>query len=320
MAVPLRPRAGLGVNPPSPLCVPGDHRTLYQRCRDHLNPFSLRILTGNSNPKLAEDVAALVGYEMRRGHNNELVTPKKFANGEIDVKYITCLRGDDVFIVQPTCPSGGQDVNAALMELLLMLHTARLASAKRVTGVVPYIAYGRQNSMATEGTPIAATAVAKLLLSMHLDDLVTVDLNASQAEGFFHNVPVTNLSSTPVFRRYLQSRILRGALPPVDQLVMVAVGHHNISRARALGDMLGVWKYVTILTRRTAADGGFPKGILHRPAKVLQLDGAKQCEGMVCILVDDVIDTVITTANAVRLLMEAGAQYVIACATHGLFT
>jgi ribose-phosphate pyrophosphokinase len=307
--------------PPSPLQAPVDRR-VYTRYSDHCRPFSLRIITGNSHPALAEDVAALVGYEMRRSEDCHVLTPKVFANGEIDVRFVTCVRGDDVFIIQPTCPSKRQGVNTSLVELLLMTHTARLASAKRITTVVPYMAYSRQSTMSSEGTPIAAAAVGQLISAMQMDNVVTVDLNAAQCQGFFPNVPVTNLPSTPVFRGYLHSRILKGLLPPADQLVMVSIGHANITRARELGDSLGVWRYMTLITRHCVSDSeaGHTKDLAHRPARMLELEGAKQCEGMVCITVVDIMDTFRTTASAVELLMEAGARSVIACATHGLFS
>eukprot|EP00667_Euglena_gracilis_P011620 EG_transcript_11880 len=304
---------------PSPLCAPVDGRA-YTRSVDHNIPFSFRVITGNSHPSLAEDVAALVGYEMMRRPNGTLLTPDTFANGEISIRYVTCLRGDDVFVVHPTCPNGRISVNDAILELLLMLHTARLSSAKRVTAIVPYIAYGRQSMMSSEGTPIAASAVAQMLQSLACDYLVTVDLSVAQIQGFFHHVPVTNISSTPIFRRYLQSQVQRGNLPPVDRLVIAAIGPHNVARAKELADMLGVWRCVTILPRRVVGNESFTRELAHRPTKTLQLDGATSCAGMVCITVDDIIDTVLTTATAVQMLMGAGAEYVISCATHGLFT
>ena len=162
--------------------------------------YQVRIVTGNSNPELAADICAYLQCEQHP------CRVSSFANGEIDIKIQENVRGDDVFIIQSTCGSATVDINTAVMELLLLIHTARLASAKRITAVIPYFAYSRQDRKTQPRVPISASAIAQLIQEMGVDRVYTVDLHCGQIQGFFRNMPLDNLVVHHEFVKHIKDQ------------------------------------------------------------------------------------------------------------------
>eukprot|EP01006_Ploeotia_vitrea_P063851 TRINITY_DN86386_c0_g1_i1.p1 TRINITY_DN86386_c0_g1~~TRINITY_DN86386_c0_g1_i1.p1 ORF type:complete len:345 (-),score=57.82 TRINITY_DN86386_c0_g1_i1:90-1124(-) len=260
----------------------------------------LVIITGNSNRKLAQAISD----ELKK----PLAVAKvdRFANGEINIKIEDNIRGEDVFILQPTCTSddGKCDVNSSVMELLLLIHTLRLASAKRITAVIPHYAYARQDRKSQPRVPISASAVASLLTSMGVDRVLTCDLHCGQIQGFFHNIPVDNLYCFSLFAAHYQETLKEQA----TSCTVVAPDAGAVPRARKFADTLGAQNLVTILKRRVKAN----------EVEEMQIVGG--VEGQVCIIIDDMSDTSGTLVKAVEHLKEKGAKKVYACITHGIFS
>jgi ribose-phosphate pyrophosphokinase len=179
--------------------------------------YHIRLITGNANRKLAEDISGELGIPL------DECTVGTFADGEINIHIRHNIRGADTFIIQPTC----KDVNKNLMELLLLIHTLRLSSAKRITAVVPYFGYARQDRKTKPRVPISAAAVAQLIEAMRPHRIVTIDLHCGQIQGFFHNTPVDNLFADDVFVTSLKALNL-----PSEQLVIVSPDAGGVARAR----------------------------------------------------------------------------------------
>lgn len=271
--------------------------------RDHQKPkietsFRVRLLTGNSNPQLAEDVSQCLNIDRCK------MDVKTFANGEISIKVLDNVRGDDCFIVQTTSGNPQVDVNTAMMELLLLIHTLKLSSAKRITAIVPYFAYARQDRKVQARVPISASAVAQLIQSMGVDRVVTLDLHCGQIQGFFRNMPVDNLLMFPEFCNYIK----RQAWFDTKTTVVVSPDAGGVERANVMADRLGASHIVTILKRRKEA------------GKVDSMQTVGNVEGFSCIIVDDMVDTAGTLVKACDLLKEMGATRVVACASHGILT
>jgi len=255
--------------------------------------YNIRILTGNSNPKLASQIADWFGVSLEPCHVG------KFSDGELDIRIDNNVRGSDVFIIQPTCPP----VNNNLMELLLLIHTLKLSSAKRITAVVPYFGYARQDRKTKPRVPISASAVAQLIEKMGPHRVVTVDLHCGQIQGFFHQTPVDNLFAEGEFVKFIQKKNF-----PLNKTVIVSPDAGGVVRARRYADRLGAFSVVTILKRRAAAN------------QIEQMQIVGDVSGCICIIVDDMIDTAGTLCAAAHLLTDNGATKVIACATHGIFS
>lgn len=258
---------------------------------------SMRVIHGNSNPTLAQDICRYLGIP---------VTESKvgaFANGETFVKVLESIRGDDVFLVQPTCNNGDCNVNQAVMELLMMIHTLKLSSARRVIAVIPHYGYARQDRKHTGRVPISASAVARMITEVGVSGVVTMDLHCGQIQGFFHGCPVADLNSTSEFAEYAATKKF-----DLSNLVIVAPDAGAVTRARRMGDRMGASRIVTILKRRVVAN----------QIESMQLVG--EVDGCVCIIVDDMIDTAGTLCKAAEVLKEYGAKEVHAYATHGIFT
>lgn len=261
---------------------------------------NLHVISGNANPKLAQDVCRCLGIEQ---------TPSRvgtFANGESNVKILSSIRGDDIFIIQPTCsnPGSGCNVNQAVMELLLIIHTLKLSSARRVIAVIPHYGYARQDRKMTSRVPISASAVARMITEVGVSGVVTMDLHCSQIEGFFHCCPVVDLKATTEFADYARRNL---QIDP-SNVVVVAPDAGAVNRARKLADCLGAHRIVTILKRRVEAN----------QVESMQLVG--KVSGCVCVIIDDMIDTAGTLCKAAEVLQEYGAVSVHAWATHGIFT
>ncbi len=219
----------------------------------------------------------------------------RFADGEIRVQILENLRGEDVFIVQSTQPPADN-----LMELLLLIDAARRASAWRITAVIPYFGYARQDRKDQPRVPISAKLVANLIERAGVDRVLTVDLHSEQIQGFF-DIPVDNLFATPVFKDYF------GTLNPEEYMV-VSPDVGGTKRAWAVAKKLGNLPLAVIDKRRPAPN----------QAKVLYLIGEVKNKRL--LIVDDIIDTGSTLSEAVSYLLDRGALEVTAAATHGLFS
>ncbi len=250
----------------------------------------LMLFSGRSNPELAERIADKLGLTLGE------VELKTFANGETYVRYDDSIRGSDAFIIQ----SGNPPVNDHLVELLIMIQAAKLASAKRITAVVPWYPYSRQDKKSRPREPITARLVADFLEAAGVDRVLTIDLHAGQIQGFF-NVPVDHMTALPLFATYYRDKGLYG-----DNVVAVSPDPGRAKMARRFGQMLEADLAIMNKVR--------PE---HDTAEVSEVIGDVQ--GKVAIMSDDIIVTGGTLIAGAEALKEAGATEVYACATHGLF-
>jgi ribose-phosphate pyrophosphokinase len=249
----------------------------------------LKIWCGTANPDLGEEIAAYLSIP--RGK----VTSTRFADGEIYVRFEENARGVDAFVVQPT----SHPVNETLMELLIMLDALRRASAGRITAVMPYYGYARKDKKDAPREPITGRLVADLLISAGANRVLTVDLHAGQIEGFF-NIPVDHLRAMPLFADYLREKDLRNA-------VVVAADDGAVKRSKQLADRLDL-PLAIIFQRRVGADEKEPIEIVG------------DVEGMIPVMIEDVIDTAGTLSGAIDVLVRKGARpEVYICATHAVF-
>jgi len=249
----------------------------------------MKVFSGNANIPLAQEVCDVLGIPMGKAK----VT--RFSDGEVNVQILESVRGSDVFLIQPTCPP----VDENLMELLVMLDALRRASAGRVTAVIPYYGYARQDRKVQPRVPITAKLVADLLTAAGADRVLTVDLHAGQIQGFF-NIPVDNLLAMPIFLQYMEDK-------GVDNLVVVSPDAGGVERARAFAKKLHL--PLAIIDKRRVADN---------VAEVMHVIG--DVEGKRAFILDDMIDTGGTLVKSVEALMEQGAVECIAAATHPVFS
>jgi ribose-phosphate pyrophosphokinase len=247
--------------------------------------YELLLISGNSNRPLSEEIAKYLNQRLAD------VVIKKFSDGEISVKINENIRGKDVFIIQPT----SAPANDHIMELLLTIDAVRRASAKRITAVIPYYGYGRQDRKQEPRVPISARLVADIIQVTGLDRVLTVDLHADQIQGFFH-IPVDNLYAAPVFIQYLKETHF-------SEPVVVSPDSGGVERARYLARYINAGLAI-IDKRRPQAN----------VAEIMNVIG--DVEGKECILYDDMIDTAGTITKAAKALKDNGAKRVIACATH----
>lgn len=246
------------------------------------------ILSGRANRPLAEEVGEILGQSV------DSATIRDFADGEIFVRIDRNARGRDVFIIQPTSAPAENT-----MELLLLIDAARRASAARVTAVVPYFGYGRQDRKDQPRVAIGAKLMANMLVAAGADRVVSIDFHQHQIQGFF-DIPVDHLYAAPVFTRYFREKGL-------TDLVVVAPDVGSAKMARGYSKRLGA-TFAIIDKRRPAPN----------VAQVLSVVG--DVDGRNCILTDDMVDTGGTLANAVVALKERGAKAVYAAATHALLS
>lgn len=262
----------------------------------------MRLLCGRSNLPLARAIAARLGCAL------DVVKVAQFADGEISVELTSSVRGEDVFIVQPTSPP----VNDHLMELLLIASACSRASARSVTAVIPYFGYARQDRLSGKSrTTISAADVAQLICAMGVSRVVTCELHAAQIQGFFPRVPVDDLSSTKTFVHHLPSLFKDGKIP--SSLVIVSPDAGGVARAKRFRDLV-----VSLL----GAEAGLAIMIKHRVKAnaVERMDLVGSVEGAHCILVDDMTDTSGTLLQAARILKDRGATAVFACVGHGVLS
>ena len=247
----------------------------------------IEILAGNATPTLAEAIARVLGVRMGRAQ------VQRFSDGEISVEVLDNIRGRDVFIVQSTCPP----VNDNLMELILLADACKRASAQRITAVIPYFGYSRQDrrSRATRA-PISAKAVAEMVCASGIDHVVTVDLHADQIQGFF-SIAVDNVYASPVLLADAWKRL-------EEDVVVVSPDVGGVVRARALARRLDNTDLAIIDKRR-------PK---PNVAEAMNIIG--EVRDKVCVLIDDMIDTAGTLCQAAGSLLDEGATEVVAYITH----
>lgn len=257
---------------------------------------ALKIFAGNSNRSLAEEICAYVGVSLGAADI------RRFSDGEIAVEITENVRGGDIFVLQSICSPG----NDNLMEMLLMLDAFKRASANRITAVIPYYGYARQDRKVAPRVPISAKLVADLLTTAGASRVLTAELHAGQIQGFF-NIPVDNLFSSPVLLQYLRTRIGK------EQVTVVSPDAGGVERARAFAKRLG--SSLAIIDKRRAREGE-----REIPGKanldVVEMNIIGEVEGRVAILVDDMVDTAGTLTTAAAALHDAGAQAVFACCTH----
>jgi ribose-phosphate pyrophosphokinase len=251
----------------------------------------LKIFSGRSHPALTQEICAHLGVQ--QGH----VTLYSFSDGEHYVQIDENVRGADVFIVQPTCPPS---VNDHLMELLIMLDAFKRSSAKRVTAVVPYYGYARQDRKDKPRVPITAKLAADLISAAGADRVLTLDLHAAQIQGFF-NIPVDHLFAAPVIVGYLKQ------LQDLEDLTIVSPDAGGVERARAYAKRLGA-SLAIIDKRRFAAN----------QTEVMNIIG--EVEGRNVVIVDDIIDTAGTLIHSVQALLDQGARSISAACTHAVLS
>ncbi len=245
----------------------------------------LKVFSGNANRPLAEKVCDHLGIPLG---NAEV---KTFSDGEISVEINENVRGKDVFIVQPTCPP----VNDNLMELLIMIDAAKRASAGRITAVIPYYGYARQDRKVAPRQPISAKLVANLITVAGASRVLTMDLHAGQIQGFF-DIPVDNLFARPVLLHYIKEHFK-------DDLVIVSPDAGGVERARAFAKRLDA-SLAIIDKRRERAN----------VAEVMNIIG--DVKGKTAVIVDDIVDTGGTLTKAASALLDKGASAVYAFCTH----
>src|SRR5579872_5231959 len=254
-----------------------------------MNPDRIKIFSGSANRPLAEEICRDLGLEL--GHADV----KAFADGENNIQILENVRGADCFVVQPTC----MPVDQHLMELLVMIHALKLSSAERITAVLPYYGYGRQDRKDKPRVPISAKLVASLIETAGADRVMALDLHAAQIQGFF-DIPVDHLFGTPVMIDYFKP--LR-----IPNLTVVSPDAGGVERARAFAKRLNA-PLAIIDKRREEAN----------VAEVMNVVG--EVTGRHCLLVDDLIDTAGTLVQGAQALMHKGATGVSACATHAVLS
>lgn len=249
----------------------------------------LKIFHGSANPALAEEIATHLGLQV----GDCDVT--RFMNGEIQVLINESVRGDDVFIVQSTC----SPPNETLMELLILIDALRRASARRVTAVVPFYGYARQDRKSRGREPITAKLVANLITTAGCDRVLTMDLHAGQIQGFF-DIPLDHLTALPLLAEYIAGK-------RIQDLVVVSPDVGGVARARNMADWLGAT--IGIIEKRRA-----------RPneSEVMALIG--DVKGRTAVLLDDFLDTGGSMVRAAEALIKNGAKEVYVCVTHGVFS
>jgi len=246
----------------------------------------LKIFSGSANPELAEKICKYLATPL--GHS----TLKRFSDGELFVEIEENVRGADVFIVQPTCPP----VNENLMELLIMIDAARRASARRITAVIPYYGYARQDRKTAPRTPISAKLVANLIVVAGARRVLTMDLHAGQIQGFF-DIPVDHLYAMPVFLQYIKEKF------KADDIVIVSPDAGGVERAREYAKRLNA--AMAIVDKRRP-----------RPNESEVMNIIGDVQNKIAIIIDDMVDTAGTMCKAAEALMDKGARAVYAIATH----
>ena len=251
---------------------------------------AIKLVAGNSNPALAEAIGAYLATPLAKA------VVRRFADMEIFVEILENVRGADVFVVQST----SYPANDHLMELLIIIDALRRASARRITAVIPYFGYARQDRKPGPRTPISAKLVANLITRAGADRVMTLDLHAGQIQGFF-DIPTDNLYASPVMVRDMRERL------DLSNAMVVSPDVGGVVRARGLAKRIGA--PLAIIDKRRERAG---------ESEVMNVIG--EVEGRTCILVDDIVDSGGTLVNAADALMDKGAKEVYAYISHGVLS
>ena len=253
----------------------------------------IKIFCGNANQPLAEEICRMMGTKLGEAE------VKSFADGEVSVSLYETVRGSDVFVVQSTC----KPVNDNLMELLVMIDALRRASAGRITAVIPYFGYARQDRKAKARDPISAKLVANMITAAGADRVLTMDLHASQIQGFF-DIPVDNLLGNPIFVDYYAKKFG----DKCEDMIVVSPDVGSVARAHAFAQKLHMQMAIVDKRRQKA-----------NQCEVMNVIG--DVKGKDCILFDDMVDTAGSLCNAAKAIVEVGgANKVYACASHGVLS
>jgi ribose-phosphate pyrophosphokinase len=258
----------------------------------------LKVFSGRAHPQLASEIAEFLGVALGQ------CRLRRFHDSEVSFQIDENIRGTDVFVVQPTCNSLDADgrqtsVDEHIMELLIMVDAFRRSSASRITAVIPYYGYARQDRKDKPRVPISAKLVANILSAAGVNRVLTMDLHKAQIQGFF-DIPVDHLFAAPVIIDYL-------ARQDFPLLTMVAPDAGGAERARAYAKRLGA--ELAVIDKRRSDDG---------TAEVMNVIG--EVGGRTCVVADDIIDTAGTIQKGAQALIKAGAQRVLACAVHGVLS
>ncbi|RLA26994.1 MAG: ribose-phosphate diphosphokinase [Gammaproteobacteria bacterium] len=256
-----------------------------------MEPATMAIFSGNAHPELAHSIARVLHIPLAKAHVG------RFSDGEINVEILENIRGREAFIVQPTCPPTAEN----LMELLVMVDAARRASASRITAVIPYFGFGRQDRRPRSSrVPITAKLVAKLIATAGVDRVLTVDLHAEQIQGFF-DIAVDNVYASPLLLGDVWKQ-------KYEDMVVVSPDVGGVVRARALAKRLDDADLVIIDKRRSKAN----------QSEVMNIIG--EVAGKNCVMIDDMVDTAGTLCHAAGALKERGAASVDAYITHAVLS
>jgi len=257
-----------------------------------------KLISGNANLPLANAIARRMS--MHRGVNVGLVDARveRFNDGEIFVEVFENVRGEDMFIIQPT----SNPANDNLMELLIMCDALRRSSAARITAVIPYFGYARQDRRTKARTPISSKLVANMLVGAGIERVLTMDLHAAQIQGFF-DIPVDNLYASPIFALDIQTQFI-GRL---DELMIVSPDVGGVARARELAKRLGA--PLSIVDKRREKAG-----------EISGMTVIGDVSGRTCLIIDDMVDTAGTLCKAAEILLENGAKEVHSYISHGVMS
>ena len=247
-------------------------------------PKDIKIVTGNAHPAMAEGIASHLGLKLTESE------VRKFSDGEIFVEVKENVRGADVFVIQPTC----SPVNDNLMELVIMVDALRRASARRITAVVPYYGYARQDRKNAPRVPISAKVVAEMFMAVGVRRVLCMDLHAGQIQGFF-NIPVDHLYAAPVILKHIKANY--------SDVIMVSPDAGGVERTRAFAKRLNVG--LAIIDKRR-----------DRPNECEAMHVIGDVKGKIAIMMDDMVDTAGTLCSGAQTLLENGAKEVHACCTH----
>lgn len=251
-------------------------------------PNIIKVFSGNANPALAKEICDYLKISLSK------VEVRRFSDGEIFVEVGENVRGTDVFIIQPTCTP----VNDHLMELVIMVDALRRASARRITAVLPYYGYARQDRKVAPRVPITAKVVAEMLMVVGVRRVLAMDLHAGQIQGFF-NIPVDHLYAAPVLLKYINENF--------KNVIMVSPDAGGVERTRAFA-------------KRLKADLAIIDKRRDRPNESKAMNVIGDVKGKTAVLLDDMVDTAGTLCSAAAMLKEAGALDVHACCTHGVLS
>ena len=253
----------------------------------------LKLFSGSAHPELSREIAAFLGVSLGQARL------KRFPDSEVSFQIDENIRGTDIFVVQPTCANGTASVDQHIMELMIMIDAFRRSSAARITAVIPYYGYARQDRKDKPRVPISAKLVANLLGAAGTNRVLTMDLHKAQIQAFF-DIPVDHLFAAPVIIDYL-SRMEH------PNLTMVAPDAGGAERARAYAKRLNA--ELAVIDKRRTEDG---------TAEVMNVVG--EVSGRTCIIQDDIIDTAGTITKAAAALKANGAEKIFACAVHGVMS